>query len=432
MDYTKIPRSLIYVDKRDLEEFRIDEKDTLNGKLYDKIMNYTDIPTFDNAEKIVLDCFNNAYYTIMLILHTKRPELHLGAYIDAMKPYGGYHQTAQHSMSHITFYIVDLYLLVLQEDWKTCALRKHLHQWEEDLDDSYYFSFDYNELHSSAVYTEDFKPCSIVEGIKHTFIFDLPDGIDYIIDEIRILSNKEQQRECIDLALKELNGMNLTNNNVSVELLLKKLSQELGLTIYEQQPEELTNNNPLQKIDNILEQDNNKGRDSTNALFNAEFQVLKTENQQLKEENKELKEKLENKQDSINDGVIEELKKENEELKNLITEYQMRSLPPAKRKGINLGLTPQQAVIFGKWLATKFEFKYNNQKELSSFLNSIFGWGISSLNNKMPYSPDEDELYVASIFGPYSPDTAMSISKKWNKEVLAPWENVEQENELIE
>ena len=95
MDYTKIPRSLIYVDKRNLEEFRVDDKDTLNGKLYDKIMDYTDIPTFDSAEKIVLDCFNNAYYTIMLILHTKRPELHLGAYIDAMKPYGGYHQTAQ-------------------------------------------------------------------------------------------------------------------------------------------------------------------------------------------------------------------------------------------------------------------------------------------------------------------------------------------------
>lgn len=322
MDYTKIPRSLIYVDKRDLEEFRVDDKDTLNGKLYDMIMDYTDIPTFDSAENIVLDCFNNAYYTIMLILHTKRPELHLGAYIDAMKPYGGYHQTAQQSMLHITFYIVDLYLIVLQEDWKSCALRKHLHQWKRDLDDPNYISFDYNELHSSAVYTDDFKPCSIVDGIKNTcFIGSLCDGMNYVRDEVRKLKDKELQHQCIDKAMGLINLHGDTEPIIKARNRLKTLSQE---------------------------------------LFGTEVEQPKEENEETKEKGK--------------------------------------------------GLTPEQSALFTFALAKYLNFSIHNKKEqLGPLASKLFGWGESSMKNKM-YSFDKDDAEkVAKLFDDFDTKFAEHI-----------------------
>ena len=113
------------------------------------------------------------------------------------------------------------------------------------------------------------------------------------------------------------------------------------------------------------------------------------------------------------------------DLKDTITKYQMRKLPPAKRKGIALGLTPLQADIFGDYLAGKLGIVFDNKKEeLSLILNCLFGQGRSSLANKMHMTTGavDDRLYVASIFGPSSPEIAKEICSDWDEDTLAPWE----------
>ena len=130
--------------------------------------------------------------------------------------------------------------------------------------------------------------------------------------------------------------------------------------------------------------------------------------------------------------TIEEQKETIKELQEDIARYQMRGLPPAKRKGIALGLTPIQADIFGNYLADKLGITFVNKKEeLSLILNCLFGQGMSSLANKMSriHTATEDRLYVASIFGPFSPSTAKAISSDWTEDTAAPWEEDGENND---
>ncbi len=59
MDYTKIPRSLIYEDLNDLKYFEVKTPKTINAELFlilkRELLRYT-----TEAKKYALECFNNA------------------------------------------------------------------------------------------------------------------------------------------------------------------------------------------------------------------------------------------------------------------------------------------------------------------------------------------------------------------------------------
>ena len=160
---------------------------------------------------------------------------------------------------------------------------------------------------------------------------------------------------------------------------------------------------------------------------------------ELEKENAELKDKLTQHSAATNSEEIQEVENETQnrineleetvnDLKETIETYQQRNLPPSKRRGLALGLTPQQAVIFGKWLSKKLGIEYENEKkELAPLLNSIFGWGISSISNKLPYSPEEDKKYIATLFAPFSEDVAKDIYEKWGEDIPDCKEDTSQE-----
>jgi hypothetical protein len=74
MDYTKIPRSLIYEDLNDLKYFEVKTPETINAELFfilkKELLRYT-----TEAKKYALECFNNAYYICTLVLLEEYPEL---------------------------------------------------------------------------------------------------------------------------------------------------------------------------------------------------------------------------------------------------------------------------------------------------------------------------------------------------------------------
>lgn len=159
------------------------------------------------------------------------------------------------------------------------------------------------------------------------------------------------------------------------------------------------------------------------AELRTENQTLKAENKELKQENQNLKVALEQKAENLD---FDSLTAENKELRETIMEYQGRvrlmGKHKEKRGGIQLGLTPEQCIVFGKYMAKKFGFDFSNQKELAPILHALFGWGTKSLSNKMScYTKEDDDNYVASIFGQISPETAKSISRKWDETMLPPW-----------
>jgi len=149
---------------------------------------------------------------------------------------------------------------------------------------------------------------------------------------------------------------------------------------------------------------------------------LKAEIERLNTENQELRSRTQNYERSDCSDALERIR----ELETTIATYQQRkevmSKTKAKRGGIALGLTPEQSIIFGIALFDKLGVKFNNKKTMAKPLNALFGWGISSLSQKLcGYPDDKDSLYVASIFGQFSSEFAKSISKDWNEKVTPPW-----------
>jgi len=61
MEYAKIPRSVIYKDRRDLNEFGVQIEGTLNHYLFNQMRRMTLLRCGD-AKQIALQCLNNAYY----------------------------------------------------------------------------------------------------------------------------------------------------------------------------------------------------------------------------------------------------------------------------------------------------------------------------------------------------------------------------------
>ena len=81
MDYTKIPRVLIYKDRTNLSEFRVKDDDTLNSQLYiilrRHLYNNMSIARYTNT---ILWLFNESYYLTTMILLDKKAVDHFDDY----------------------------------------------------------------------------------------------------------------------------------------------------------------------------------------------------------------------------------------------------------------------------------------------------------------------------------------------------------------
>lgn len=79
MDYTDIPRSLIYKDRTSLNDFGVQNKGSMNNFLFNKMRKLT-LLHCGNAKEIALQCFNNAYYICTLIQLDEFPDLSMDKY----------------------------------------------------------------------------------------------------------------------------------------------------------------------------------------------------------------------------------------------------------------------------------------------------------------------------------------------------------------
>ena len=73
-------REEIYKERIRIEEFGVDEKNTLNNALFDVLFNIDYISTSGDIENYILGLFNDAYYICTLILLEKRPYFKVNKY----------------------------------------------------------------------------------------------------------------------------------------------------------------------------------------------------------------------------------------------------------------------------------------------------------------------------------------------------------------
>ena len=73
MDYTTVPRSLIYRERRSFEEFGIYEEDSIMRPLSDAIFDF-DFIRAPNAEERARWCMNNAFYICTMFFLERDPK----------------------------------------------------------------------------------------------------------------------------------------------------------------------------------------------------------------------------------------------------------------------------------------------------------------------------------------------------------------------
>ena len=81
MDYTKVPRKLIWADRNNIDDFFVDDSGSLDNIMFERI-GRSMICNWSNAAEYVLEMYNNAYYITTLILMEKHPILYFSSYND--------------------------------------------------------------------------------------------------------------------------------------------------------------------------------------------------------------------------------------------------------------------------------------------------------------------------------------------------------------
>lgn len=81
MDYIDIEREKVFRDRTDIDEFDVNNPDSLDAIMLKRI-NDSRIIYFKDAGRLILKCFNNAYYITILILNSKHPVHYFNRYIE--------------------------------------------------------------------------------------------------------------------------------------------------------------------------------------------------------------------------------------------------------------------------------------------------------------------------------------------------------------
>ena len=82
MDYTRLPRKLIYRDRKELEEFGVQNAESLEGRIFSEILQMDIVnPERKDSEEKLLEIFNDAYYILTMVLLEKLPYLRMEQYL---------------------------------------------------------------------------------------------------------------------------------------------------------------------------------------------------------------------------------------------------------------------------------------------------------------------------------------------------------------
>lgn len=214
MDYTIVPRLLIYTDKSDLDFFDVDADGTLDALMFDRIQRSV-ICGLDGAANVVLNIFNNAYYITTLILMEKRPVPYFMSYVNISMSAGG-DNTYKRYFSAMTMAMVYNYLrasdkkfrengnILLERIWK--YHNEHYSDGQLDGDARFLFFnnvLNQSELASSKVESGRFRPrgiLNILKNEKNVFLFS--DGLEFLEERIAAIGVVPRCVECYDLLIE--------------------------------------------------------------------------------------------------------------------------------------------------------------------------------------------------------------------------------------
>lgn len=215
MDYTQVPRALIYKHRTTLNDFGVRDEGTFNNYIFTQMRKMTLLRCGD-AKEIALRCFNNAYYICTLIQLEEFPDLCMDKYekrLMAVKiPFP--EDVYQASMA-----LVCVILAAYDDKYKqkNNPLIDSIHHWtssnkwtgslthksfkdiiENCSPDRFHFA------------PNAFAPRDITEAIKNVSVDDLVAGKEYVIERLIFEDNiciNDELKNAIRRINKDLNDM---------------------------------------------------------------------------------------------------------------------------------------------------------------------------------------------------------------------------------
>lgn len=214
LDYTKVPRELIYKERNDLKEFGVQTPDSMNYLLLMRLKQQA-LMGASGAREIALRCYNNAYYVCTLILLEANdfPELRISDYVDTILEI----EKDNKNVDEVCLASMAMACLLLarfdsnkygkdSEVWKAIKYRCTHRQWYHSPTTAIFLammSSDYNM--SLPLSPTEFVPRDIVEAIGDVNTSALALGFKYICERLAGITNKQTASLGADLAIKRLN-----------------------------------------------------------------------------------------------------------------------------------------------------------------------------------------------------------------------------------
>lgn len=230
MDYTKVPRELIWKDKADLDNFKVDIPGSLDALMYNKIANSW-ICKIDGANEYVLSIFNNAYYITTLIQMEKRPELYLRRYLNIAESAGGGNNSYGGYFGEMTMALVYNYLRASNNTYlwgenppppetPNPLLRGINDYYEERSRDDTSWNSDtsclyfenllsFSGIQNYKMDTNPFRPRNILYLLKKEDAYTLLNGLDYVEERIMRIGIVSKCIGCYNLLIESLRRSNI-------------------------------------------------------------------------------------------------------------------------------------------------------------------------------------------------------------------------------
>ena len=405
MDYTTAPRSLIYRERRSLEEFGIYEENCLIRPLSDAIFEF-DFIRAPNAEDRALWCLNNAFYICTMFFLERDPKWRYDQYIKIATPVrNGY----PIEVKYVTLSLVGILLSRLEDQipflsYKGKVRNGILMSMQKDADSKYIFEHLRERIKSDAfkqirIPNSTFAPRVInaetIHDVLKDEIFNWVKFTNYweersLRDIVNAFGNTEEEKHnVVDILRQTSRGFYSCGCNDYPEQVEKRLN-DIDIEVSNQnrpeaalidEPIVLKDDSRLVTVPQTVEGDQLQARIHELELLNAE----------LEKDNKELREQLANKVQA-NSNEYEKMKSRNELLESLYKVAEER----LKRYESILGTEDQ--------LSNEKQF---NITERIIFCSSLLGCSLSE--------DDISQMRMAKLIARFSGDKCEAIRTTINK-----------------
>ena len=213
MDYTKVPRELIYKKRNDLKEFGVQIPETMNYVLFMRLKQQA-LMGAPGAREIALRCYNNAYYVCTLILLEANdfPELRISDYVNTIleieKDNKNVDETCLASMAMACLLLARYDSNKYGKDsevWKAIYHRCTHYQWYNSSATGIFHAMmmlNYN-LSSPLSFTE-FAPRDIVDVIENFNVNNLIYYPEYICERLALIEDLRLSMKGADTVIARL------------------------------------------------------------------------------------------------------------------------------------------------------------------------------------------------------------------------------------